>query len=85
MNEYLKELLQKFNTNPEDESLLPIEKILLGKIVEVEKGISDVLEQVKKAEENLGLLNSNLIQARGQSQGFVSALLTLKEEGIIKE
>lgn len=82
---YLQEVLQKFNTNPEDESLKDVEKVLLGKIRETQEAISKISQEIEdlnteireRQEKGNGLVQQ-LVHLQGQSQGFLDSLLALK-------
>lgn len=85
MNEYLKEVLEKFNVDKNNPELSNTEKVLLSKLTEVEKNISNVSQQMEETgsvieskNQEMNILRSNLLQLKGQSQGIISAILALK-------
>jgi len=82
---YLNDILQKFNINPEDESLKETEKLLLSKIQAVQKAISEASKEIEQLNEEIrerqekgnGLVQK-LVHLQGQSQGYVDSLLALR-------
>lgn len=82
---YLQEVLQKFNTDQDDPYLTDIEKSLLKKVVVVEKEVRDMRNELDKLsteiterQEKINTLNQRLLFKRGQSEGLVESLLTLR-------
>lgn len=84
---YLQGILAKFNANAEDASLSTAEKLLLQRVVVVEKEVNDLAqkfvelsEEVKKKQDEMNSLNQQIILRRGQSQGLVESLLALRPD-----
>lgn len=82
---YLQEVLQRFNTDQDDPYLTDTEKSLLKKVVIVEKEVRDMLSELDKLnieiterQEKINALNQRLLFRKGQSQGLVESLLTLR-------
>lgn len=82
---YLQDVLNKFNTNNDDPYLTETEKVLLRKVVLVEKTISELLEkhkeygkEIKKIQEKKNNIDQQVIFLRGQSKGLLDSLLTLR-------
>ena len=82
---YLQEVLEKFNTNPEDPSLQDVERVLLEKIRGTQQGISEIAKQIeelnaeiRERQEKGNQLVQQLVHLQGQSQGFVDSLLALR-------
>jgi len=82
---YFQEILEKFNTNPEDPSLKDVERVLLGKIQIAQKSISELAKQVeelnseiRERQEKGNQLVQQLVHLQGQSQGYVDSLLALR-------
>jgi hypothetical protein len=82
---YLQSVLEKFNADPEDPGLTESERVLLGKVVTIEKEVNDLVEQfntlnkeVSERQEGMNVLNQQLLLKRGQSQGLVESLLALR-------
>lgn len=82
---YLQGVLEKFNTNPEDPTLVQSEKVLLGKIrgtqqtiSELAKQVEDLNTEIRERQEKGNQLVQQLVHAQGQSQGYVDSLLALR-------
>lgn len=82
---YFQEVLEKFNTNPEDPSLQDVERVLLRKIKAAQQSISELAKQVedlnaeiRERQEKGNQLVQKLVHLQGQSQGFVDSLLALR-------
>jgi translation initiation factor 2B subunit (eIF-2B alpha/beta/delta family) len=87
IDQYINQLLEKYNVDPDDETFTIAERVLLKKIVKVEQTATDIIEQIKDVEkeinetqQKLTTLNSNLLHTKGQSKGLLEALLSLKED-----
>jgi ABC-type Fe3+-hydroxamate transport system substrate-binding protein len=82
---YLQDILAKFNLDQNDPDLTEPERILLGKIVAIEKEANELIEQftslnkeVTERQEKMNNINQQLLLKRGQSQGLVESLLALR-------
>ena len=82
---YLQEVLEKFNTNPDDPSLQDVERVLLGKIkvaqksiAEATKQVEDINAEIRERQERGNVVVQQLVHLRGQSQGLVDSLLALR-------
>jgi len=83
--EYLKDILEKFNANNSDSTLSDAERLLLQKTVGVEKEINNLSQEfvklnneIKEKQDQMNQLNQKIVLKRGQSQGFVESLLVLR-------
>jgi len=84
---YLQSLLDRFNANPQDETLTPVQRALLSQVQAVTKEISSLVVQgeevnneIVERQNKLVQLNQQVLLKRGQSQGLVEALLALRQE-----
>jgi t-SNARE complex subunit (syntaxin) len=82
---YLQDILAKFNADPEDPGLTEAERVLLKKVVVIEREVAGLVEQftelnkeVTERQEKMNALNQQLLLKRGQSQGLVESLLALR-------
>ena len=85
VKEYLEGLLAKFNENPDHPELSSSEKVLLGRVRDVRKGVTDVEAQVKTLQEEvnerqqkIANLSQQLVYSQGAAQGLVEALVSLR-------
>jgi len=84
--EYLQELVVKYNANPNDETLSEVEKVLLTKVAEAEKNLNTLLQQATDLEKELSAksqslsdLRATMVREKGKSDAFVEALVALKK------
>jgi len=70
--------LAKFNANPEDPGLSEAERVLMGKIVLVQKDIAEKVNRVNELNKESQELTQQVVHLQGQSQGFLDSLLALK-------
>lgn len=82
---YLQGISEKFNVNPEDTELTEVERVLLKKVILIEKEISELItqfnslnEEMKERQEKINILTQQLTSKKGQSQGIVESLLLLR-------
>jgi peptidoglycan hydrolase CwlO-like protein len=82
---YLRELIDKFNINPNDPSFSDHEKRLLILIREINKEISNISQDIDKINSDIRTLQSKgdsllqkLLKTQGQNQGIIDALLALR-------
>lgn len=80
--EYLNSILEKFNADPNDESLSETERVLLQKVMDVEKEVVELSEQFNTLAEEIKAkqekANQQILLKKGQSQGLVDSLLALR-------
>ena len=83
---YLQSILDKFNTNPEDQTLTKVERTVLRRIMQVEQEVSELAKQAmdlqKEMEEKQNQmvgLNQQILHKKGQSQGLLDSLLAARE------
>ena len=83
---YLKDLLDRFNADPEDPALDEAAKVLLAQIREVQQEIADLAQQVetlngeiRERQEKGNVLVQQIIAKQGESQGYVNTLLKLRK------
>jgi len=84
--EYLQELVAKYNANPNDETLSEVEKVLLAKVAEAEKNLNTLVQQATELEkeinsksQSLADLRATMVREKGKSDAFVEALVALKK------
>jgi len=84
--QYLQDLLNKFNANPDDLELSKAQRTLLRQVQSVTKELSETLvkadevaKEIQDRQNTLGGLNQQSLLKRGQSQGLVDALLALRD------
>lgn len=82
---YFREILDKFNKDPNDPTLEKAERILLTQIQAAQKSISEIAgqidtlnEEIKERQQKNETLVQQLIHLQGKSQGFVDSLLALR-------
>lgn len=83
--EYLKDLVTKYNANPNDATITDNERLFLGKIQEVEKKIGGFMQQIEAIEKEMNQktqqmveLRSLIMKERGRSDAFVESILALR-------
>ena len=82
---YIKDIAERFNANPNDESLTTTERTFLIKIKDVEQKALELVKQAKvindeiiAKKEQLNELNKEILCNKVESQAFVKSLLALK-------
>ena len=83
--DYLREVLRKFNADPNDASLSEVEKILLNKIQGVQNEIAGLRQEVDKLNAEIRErqdkgtnIVEQIVHKQGQSQGYIDSLLALR-------
>ena len=83
--EYIQNLVAKYNANPNDETLSATEKTLLAKIAGVERKVAELFKQAEELEKEINAKTQSLMEVRnvvvrerGKSEAFLEALLALK-------
>lgn len=84
--QYLRDLLEKFNVNPEDSDLDNTARVLLTQIKEVQKDIVELSQkidelngEIKERQERGAQLVQQVVHKQGESQGYVNTLLKLRK------
>lgn len=87
VQEYIDEILKKFNKDQEDESLTSIERTLLNNIVTIQKEINEVAQRIDALENEVMERRNSIIELtrrldnlQGQSQGLLNSIVALKEQ-----
>lgn len=82
---YFTELARKFNSNPNNPELNPIEKVMVKRIAEIEKNISEYNEQISSCLKDISNLDRKIIELQGKisseqgkSNGIQETLFNLK-------
>ena len=82
---YLNEILEKYKSNPKDESLSQSEKVLVHQAYSKETRINQLFEQTKTIQDEieskqkqLQLLDQQVVFERGQLSGIIDSLIALK-------
>ena len=75
---YLQSVLDRFNVNPEDPSLSVAERVLMKKIAEAQKNISEKVQEVNKLNQDAQALTQQIVHLQGHSQGLLDSLLALR-------
>ncbi len=86
VQEYLKSLLDKYNSNPENPDLSEVERVLITQIRSVQIEISGLISQIEELNKGIrenqekgnGLVQQ-LVSKQGENQGYINALLKLKK------
>lgn len=83
---YLNDLLKKFNENPDDPSLNPMVKFLLGQIRTSQQEVSDIMKQVETLNNEIRerqskgeALIQQLNRKQGESQGYINTILAIRQ------
>ena len=83
--EYLKSLIDKFNSNQDDETLTKTEKILLSKILDSHKKTTDLMDKKTKIEKQISdekksvaKLEADINKEIIKSDTYVEALCALR-------
>lgn len=77
---YLKGILEKFNSDQNNQALSDSERSLLSKMSEVQKTINEKSKKVNEMYQELQTFQQQITLLNGQSQGLLSALLALKPQ-----
>ena len=75
---YLQSVLDRFNVNPEDPTLSVAERVLMKKIAEAQKNISEKIQEVNKLNQEAQGLTQQVVHLQGHSQGLLDSLLALR-------
>lgn len=85
--QYLADLINKFNANPEDDTITAEQRVLIGQLTQVTKTISSMVvrsnelaSEIQTNQNSLSEIQQNLLFKRGQSQGLVDALFALQDK-----
>lgn len=85
--QYLQDLINKHNANAEDPTLTHAQRALLGQVRGVTQELSELFvkadevgKEIQERNNSLQQLQQQVLLKRGQSQGLIDALLTLREE-----
>jgi len=83
--EYIQDLIKRFNADPMDTSFTDVEKTLLVKLAEAEKKVSAVQQQIAELEKEVNTKTQTMMELRGaamkekvRSDAFVETLLALR-------
>lgn len=83
--EYLKDLVSKYNANPSDPTITDNERLFLSKIQEAEKKVAGFMQQIEGIEKEINQRTQQLVELRGQilkergrSDAFVESILSLR-------
>lgn len=75
---YLQSVLDRFNVNPDDPSLSVAERVLMKKIAEAQKNISEKVQKVNELNQEAQGLTQQIVHLQGHSQGLLDSLLALR-------
>lgn len=86
MNNYVGELIDKFNKDKNDPTITESERVLLNQILQLNMGISElskkaegIMKDIDEKQGSLQELNGEILMLRGQVRGVTNSLILLKE------
>ena len=85
--QYLDGLIKKYQANPDDPELLPLQRFLLGAVLKVEGEVKELMkkldglnEEIKVKQEGCAGVIQEINGKRGEANGYVNTLLAVKVE-----
>lgn len=84
--DHIKKLIEEFNSNPDSDQLTNAERAILKKLLLIEKEANEIVnnsnklsDEIKNRQEQLAELTKQILIKKGQSQGLIESLLTLRD------
>jgi hypothetical protein len=76
--EYIKQLVEKFNQNPNHPDLTDVEKTTLARIAEIETNLNQMYNRAQETKQELTTLEHRMLVERSKSEGMQDLLCLLK-------